>query len=162
MPDIQKAGPSILDRRLAPAAPTGLREFLSFRVAEDVYAVELARIREIVSPPPLTEVPRAAPDIVGICSVRGLLVTVVDLRRRLRLPEAPATRSSRILLANTDSGEVVGLFVDEVRHVVRLSPGQIELTASVLGGDLSDHVLGVGRPDGEFVVLLDLASIVET
>jgi purine-binding chemotaxis protein CheW len=162
MADVVRSLPSIMDRRLAPAAPTGLREFLSFRLGSDTYAVELARIREIVSSPPLTEVPRAPEDIVGVCSVRGLLVTVVDLRRRLRLAESPPTRLSRILLANTDSGEVMGLLVDEVRHVVRLSSSEIEITANVVGGDLSDHVLGVGRPDGEFLVLLDLASMVET
>jgi purine-binding chemotaxis protein CheW len=162
MADVVRSLPSIMDRRLAPAAPTGLREFLSFRLGADVYAVELARIREIVSPPPLTEVPRAQPDVMGICSVRGLLVTVVDLRRRLNLEESPTTRLSRILLANTDSGEVIGLLVDEVRHVVRLASAEIEITANVLGGDLSDHVLGVGRPDGDFLVLLDLASMVET
>ena len=92
--------------------------------------------------------------------MRGLLVTVIDLRRRLRLLEAVPSRQSRILLANMDSGEVVGLFVDEVRQVVRLGAQEIEVTANVLGGELSDHVLGVGRPDGEFVVLLDLDSIV--
>jgi purine-binding chemotaxis protein CheW len=161
MPEVVKAGHSILARRFAQPANPGVREFLSFRLGEDVYAVELARIREIVSPPPLTEVPRASPDVLGICSVRGLLVTVVDLRRRLRLAEAPATRLSRILLANADSGEVIGLFVDEVRQVVRLASADMEITANVLGGELSDYVVGVGRPDGEFLILLDLASIVE-
>ncbi|HVU03575.1 MAG TPA: chemotaxis protein CheW [Polyangiaceae bacterium] len=153
---------SVFDRRLAAAGQNGLREFLSFRLGADIHAVDLARIREIVSSPPLTEVPRAQSDIVGICSVRGLLVTVVDLRRRLHLPESPQTRLSRILLANTDSGEVIGLLVDEVRQVIRLAPSEIEITANVLGADLADHVLGVGRPDGEFIILLDLDSIVET
>lgn len=162
MAELVKAGMSIFDRRLAPAAPTGLREFLSFRLGGDIHAVELARIREIVSSPPLTEVPRAPTDVIGICSVRGLLVTVVDLRRRLRLPESPPSRLSRILLANTDSGEVIGLFVDEVRQVIRLAASEIEVTANVLGGDLADHVLGVGRPRGEFIILLDLDSIVGT
>jgi purine-binding chemotaxis protein CheW len=162
MAEVVKAVPSMLERRMAPATPAGLREFLSFRLGSDVYAVELSRIREIVSSPPLTEVPRAPADVVGICSVRGLLVTVVDLRRRLRLVENPPTRLSRILLANTDSGEVMGLLVDEVRQVVRLAPSEIEVTANVLGSDLADHVLGVGRPQGEFLVLLDLASMVET
>jgi len=162
MPEIVKAGLSILARRTGGAPQSSLREFLSFRLGGDTYAVELARIREIVSSPPVTEVPRSPSEIVGICSVRGLLVTVVDLRQRLGLLATAPTRLSRILLANTDSGEVVGLLVDEVRHVVRLSAAEIEVTSSVLGADLSDHVLGVGRPEGDFVVLLDLASMVES
>jgi purine-binding chemotaxis protein CheW len=162
MPDVVKAGPSLMARRTGGSQQTALREFLSFRLGGDTYAVELARIREIVSSPPVTEVPRSPSEIVGICSVRGLLVTVVDLRQRLGLELSAPTRLSRILLANTDSGEVVGLLVDEVRHVVRLSSNEIEVTGSVLGADLSDHVLGVGRPEGDFVVLLDLASMVET
>jgi purine-binding chemotaxis protein CheW len=162
MANLSKPSPSsIMDRRLSPMSSGSLREFLSFRLGPDVYAVELARIREIVSSPPLTEVPRAARDVVGICSVRGLLVTVIDLRRRLRLAESEPTRLSRILLANTDTGEVIGLLVDEVRQVIRLSSSEIELTANMLGGDLSDHVVGVGRPDGEFVILLDLGSVAE-
>lgn len=161
MADVVRSSPFGIDRRFTAPAPAGLREFLSFRLASDVYAVELARIREIVSPPPLTEVPRASSVIVGICSVRGLLVSVFDLRRKLSLSEEPSTRLSRILLANTDSGEVIGLFVDEVKQVIRLAQNEIEITANVLGGDLSDHVMGVGRPEGEFVILLDLARVIE-
>jgi purine-binding chemotaxis protein CheW len=162
MADLARTRHSSLARRTTGSQQAGLREFLSFRLGNDAYAVELARIREIVSSPPVTEVPRSPSDIVGICSVRGLLVTVVDLRQRLGLEVTAATKLSRILLTNTDSGEVVGLLVDEVRHVIRLSSAEIEVSGSVLGADLSDHVLGVGRPDGDFVVLLDLASMVES
>jgi purine-binding chemotaxis protein CheW len=137
----------------------GLREFLVFTLAGDAYAVELARIREIVSPPALTDVPRAAPEILGLCSVRGLLITVIDLRRRLKLKEVPLSRSSRILLTQSQSGEVVGLFVDDVRHVIRLEAGEIELAHTILGGDLSDYVMGVGRPHGAVIVILDLKSV---
>jgi len=161
MPESSAGRHSILERRLSAPTASAVREFLSFRLGSDVYGVDLARIREIVSPPPLTEVPRAAADILGVCSVRGLLVTVVDLRRRLRVVESAPTRLSRILLANGDSGEVIGLFVDEVRQVVRLANQDIEITATMLGGDMSDHVLGVGRPEGEFLILLDLGRIVE-
>jgi len=137
-----------------------IREFLAFVLAGELYGVELTRIREILSPPPLTEVPRAAPEVMGVCSVRGLLVTVVDLRRRLRLEQHETTRRGRILLTHADGAEVVGLFVDEVRHVIRLSESEIESSTSVLGGDVSEHVLGIGRPEGGFLILLDLPSIV--
>jgi len=147
--------------RLARRGGRGpVREFLTFSLGDDVFGVDLARIKEILSLPPITLVPRAPQAIVGICSVRGLLVSVMDLRLRLGLEARARTRRARILLVTTDHGEVVGLLVDEVRHVVRLSEEELELTPA-LGGDVSEHVLGVGRPHGEFIVLLDLAAVVE-
>lgn len=138
----------------------GVREFLLFSLAGDAYAVELSRVREIVSPPALTKVPRAASEVLGVCSVRGLLVTVIDLRRRVRVQSSPPSRSSRILLTTTATNEVVGLFVDEVRYVVRLEGSEIEPAQVVLGGDVPDHVLGIGRTQGEVIVVLDLAGMV--
>ncbi|MBX3185113.1 MAG: chemotaxis protein CheW [Polyangiaceae bacterium] len=147
--------------QLAEAAERGLvHEYLAFVLAGELYAVDLARVREILSPPPITLVPRAGREVLGVCSVRGLLVTVVDLRLRLRLPAAPVTRRSRILLALANSGEVVGLMVDEVKQVVRLAESELELAQGVLGGDVAEHVMGIARPAGAVLVLLDLGAIV--
>lgn len=158
MVEINKSMPARLVRRASDRGP--IREFLVFSLAGELYGVELTRIKEILSPPPVTEVPRAPPEVVGVCSVRGLLVTVLDLRRKLRLEERPLGRRARILLATAESGEVIGLLVDEVRQVVRLSENEIEMAAATLGGDVAEHVLGVGRPEGAFLVLLDLKAIV--
>lgn len=147
-----------LARRAAGRGP--VREFLTFVLGADVFGVELARVKEILSPPPITPVPRAPRDIVGVCSVRGLLVTVVDLRIKLKLEVRPDTRRTRILLATTPAGEAVGLWVDEVLQVVRLSEPDMELTTAGIGTEVSEYVLGVGRPSGEFIVLLDLAALV--
>jgi purine-binding chemotaxis protein CheW len=137
-----------------------VREFLAFVLGSELYGVELKRIREILSPPPITYVPRAQRDVIGVCSVRGLLVTVMDLRRRLKHEERPLTRRGRILLAEAEGGETIGLLVDEVRQVVRLADTEIELATAVLGGEVSEHVLGIGRPPDGVVILLDLGSIV--
>jgi len=149
---------SRLARRIGDRGP--VREFLMFSLTGELYGVELTRIKEILSPPPITTVPRAPREVIGVCSVRGLLVTVLDLRRKLNLDERPLTRRARILLGAAESGEVIGLLVDEVRHVVRLQATEIEAAASALGGDISEFVLGIGRPSGEFLILLDLPSIV--
>ena len=146
-----------LARRTSGRGP--LREFLTFVLGKDVFGVELARVKEILSPPPITPVPRAPVEVVGVCSVRGLLVTVVDLRVRLKLEVRPDTRRTRILLAVATSGEAVGLWVDEVLQVVRLAEGDMELATGV-GTEVSEYVLGVGRPQGEFIILLDLAALV--
>lgn len=137
-------------------------ELLAFVTNGELYAVQLAAVQEIVVPPPLTFVPRAPRAVVGVCSVRGRLVTVVDFRACLGLPGAPLSRKSRILLALGDEDEVLGLRVDEVRHVVRLAPSELELTTQNLGGDLADAVRGIGRPaDGGELVLIDLHVVLK-
>jgi purine-binding chemotaxis protein CheW len=148
--------------RRADLARGPVSEFLAFVLAGEIYAVPLTKIREILSPPPITEVPRAPRDVLGVCSVRGLLVTVIDLRRRLVVDETETTRRTRILLTETDANEIVGLLVDGVDQVIRLTEEEIELASTVLGGDVSEHVLGIGRPPGLEIILLDLSSVVPT
>ena len=121
-------------------------EYLAFTLGGDVYAAPVALIREILKPPPLTPVPRAPHQIIGIVSVRGSLVTVVDLRRRLRLPETPGSRKTRILLVDATGGEVMGVLVDEVLQVYRLAESEIELAATALGGEVAGYIAGIARP----------------
>jgi purine-binding chemotaxis protein CheW len=144
------------------AADLGKRvEYLAFSLAGEAYAVRISHIAEILRPLPITEVPRAPRNVIGVVSVRGRLVTVIDLRRRLRLPEAPMDRRTRILLAMGDQGEQgeqIGLLVDEVMQVYRMTENEIE-PAEVLGGDQPAHIAGIGRPEGALLILLDLALI---
>lgn len=163
-----------LARRGVPGDRGPRTEYLSFRLGEDVYAGPVSLIREILKPPPLTPVPRAPFSVMGIVSVRGQLVTVIDLRRRLRLPEAGTTRRSRVLLVNPHGVEVLGLFVDEVLQVYRLADEEIEHAAAALGGEVAPYISGIARPmlqaaapgssqtDASLVILLELRSLLAT
>ncbi|HLK37442.1 MAG TPA: chemotaxis protein CheW [Polyangiaceae bacterium] len=155
-----------VERRAARrAGEAGSRtEYLAFGLAGESFAVEVAHLAEILKPPPITEVPRAPRTILGVISVRGKLVTVLDLRRRFRLPDASIDRRTRILLADVGTGEQVGLLVDEVQQVWRLAGDEIE-SPQALGGEQSAHIAGIGRPadaGGLTFVLLDLRPIVES
>lgn len=164
-----------LARRGAPQDRGPRTEYLAFRLGEDVYAGPVSLIREILKPPPLTPVPRAPFAVMGIVSVRGQLVTVVDLRRRLRLPESSTTRRSRVLLVNPHGVEMLGLYVDEVLQVYRLADDEIEHAAVALGGEVAPYISGIARPmmqgassagampnDPSLVILLELRSLLAT
>jgi purine-binding chemotaxis protein CheW len=144
-------------------------EYLAFGLAGVAYAAPVEQVAAILRPPPITEVPRGPYTVRGIISVRGRLVTVIDLRRRFHieeemrfvLAEAPIERRARILLTEL-AGEPMGLLVDEVLQVWRLAEDEIEPN-QVLGNDQPSYIAGIGRPAGasEVLILLDLGPIVE-
>lgn len=161
MADLVRKSGAALARRLQSTDRGPLSEYLAFRLASDTYAVPIGIVREILKPPPLAEVPRAPREVLGVASVRGMLITVIDLRLRLRLAAEEPTRKSRILLVESAEEELIGLLVDEVHQVYRLAEGEIESAADVLGGQVADHVMGVGRPEGELVILIDLRAVID-
>jgi purine-binding chemotaxis protein CheW len=143
------------------AADIGKRvEYVTFALAGEAYAVPISRVAEILKPLPITPVPRAPAVVIGVMTVRGRLVTVIDLRRRLRLPESPMDARSRILITDTGD-ERIGLLVDEVMNVLRLAESEIE-SRDVLGGDPEPYIAGIGRPEGSLLILLELRPILET
>ncbi|HEY4121119.1 MAG TPA: chemotaxis protein CheW [Byssovorax sp.] len=123
-----------------------LTEYLAFVLAGDVYAAPVALVHEIQKPPPLTPVPRAEFAVRGIISVRGHLITVYDLRRKMNVEERPATRRARVLLVQSPQGETIGLYVDEVLQVYRLAEAEIEPAATALGGEVAPYISGIARP----------------
>jgi purine-binding chemotaxis protein CheW len=133
-------------------------EYLAFKLGADTYGVPIGEVREILKLPPVTEVPRAPSEILGVVSVRGLLVTVMSLRARLRLAAGEPSRKGRILLVMGAQDEIIGLYVDEVLQVYRLAESEIEV-AGVLGGRLGDYIVGIGRPEGALLTLLDLRPV---
>lgn len=147
-----------------------LEEYIGFSAGGETFALSLTVVREILKPPPITEVPRSRPDVLGIVSVRGQITTVVDLRRRLNFAPRDVTPQTRILLVE-GADEVLGLLVDEVTQVYRLSPQEIEMANTVLDGNVGPHVAGIGRPrvrglrgeamqgTDEVLILLDLGAL---
>lgn len=138
----------------------GVQEYLSFVLSDESYAVNIFHIKEIIKPPMITEVPRTEPVILGVLNLRGMIAAVVDLRRRLGLEAVEQTRKSRILIVQLKD-ELVGLLVDEVKHVIRLKDEDIEPPPGVFDRVEAEHIVGVGRQEGEIYTLLDLDSVIQ-
>jgi purine-binding chemotaxis protein CheW len=141
------------------ASDEPVREILTFSLGGEAFGVPLTQVLEILGVRTITRVPRSPPDVVGVCTVRGELVTVIDTRQRLQ-PRAPrAANRGRILLTNLWDGEKVGLLVDEVLGVQRFSQAQIEPTSGVLVGDISSHIESIARKGNQVTVLVNLSSL---
>ena len=138
------------------------RGVLTVVVGGEVYGVEILSIREIIKLREITEVPRAPRFLLGVVTVRGLVLPVVDLRLRLRLEVPALGRNARILVV-MHKNERFGLLVDEVRGVVRFADDQVEPPPTSLSPSEAPFLAGIGRyPDeGEerMVILLSLDAV---
>ena len=134
-------------------------EYLTFLLGREEYAVAIERVREVVKAPPVTEVPRAPAHILGVVTVRGEVVAVLDPRRRIGLPGAPpADGAGRIVIVDAGDGSC-GLLVDAVASVVRLPPGAIEPCPQGIGGPRAEFLAGIGREGDRLFTVLDLGAL---
>lgn len=136
-------------------AQEDLRQLLTFELAASPYAIPVERVREIVRIRPITPVPRVPEHVRGVISLRGEIVEVIDLRRRLNLEPAEPVRSTRIIVANGEDGRVAGIMVDAVREVARISEDAIRPAASADTGAVESLCV---RGE-EFVSLIDLDRV---
>lgn len=134
------------------------RELMAFWVANEEYALPIEEVREIIKVPHITSLPRVDGSVLGIISLRGTIVPVMDLRRVLHLPSKESGRHTRILVLKS-GGEPVGLLVDRVTSVVRFEEGTIEATPATMQHHVSEMIEGVGRLDDRLVIILDAAAI---
>jgi purine-binding chemotaxis protein CheW len=146
-----------------PTSETGAVAVLAVVTGDEVYGFPLSAVREILVPPPIAEVPRAPESVLGVISVRGQIITLLDLPKVLNLDVDQGQTYGRVLLV--DSGEeLIGVAVDRVIQVYRMEPERIEY-ASAMSAELSEYVVGVGRvaagPKGgeRMLILIDPVSL---
>jgi purine-binding chemotaxis protein CheW len=119
-----------------------LVQLCTFRVGGEDYAIDIMRVREIIPPMPVTAVPRAPAFVEGVVRLRGEVIPILDVRRRLGVAEAAPTRRTKYLIVNV-AGRRLGLVVDEVTEVLRLPRSEIRPAPALVGGDGPRFFLGV-------------------
>ena len=135
--------------------PAVLLQYLAFRLAGERYGIDIQDIVEILKYRPATPVPHAADLIHGIVSVRGRIITVVDGRLRLGLKAAALGSATRIIVLR-DGDESVGLLVDEVLQVEKLSPESVSAPPNTLADAAQRGIAGVcDLQQDSILILLD-------
>ena len=136
-------------------------ELLTFLIAGEQYAIDIEKIVEIVTPRPVTRIPNADPSVVGIISLRGTIVTLVDVRRRLRHRAAGEDDENTRVVVIDLRDETVGFVVDRVMRVVKIAPSEVEPHPVVHATELEEAVRGVFRVSGALTILLDLDKLLD-
>jgi purine-binding chemotaxis protein CheW len=131
------------------------QQMIIFRVGAEEFAVDIMLVKEVVMMREVTPVPETAESVEGVMNLRGSLVPVVDLRKRLRARRVTGGADQRILIARFE-GRPLGLIVDGTSEVVRISRDMVEPAPDVIRELDADYVAGIINLDGRFITLMDL------
>ncbi len=139
-------------------------EFLTFRLGQEEYAVSIMRVKEIRAWEPVTRVPHAKPWECGLINVRGAIVPIIDLRKRIGLADLTYTKHTVVImfgLENAGRERVQGAVVDALTDVARLLPSQVQPSPQLNRGRQVHFAQGVVEHEGRMIVMLDLLKALD-
>jgi purine-binding chemotaxis protein CheW len=141
---------------------TETTQYLTFKLDDEVFALDVAKVREILEFSSVTKVPQTPDFMRGVINLRGSVVPVIDLRLKFGMPATEQTVNTCIIVTEVGmDGETIqlGALADSVQEVDEMEPGQIE-AAPHIGTKLNtDFIRGMGKQDGNFVMILDIDKV---
>jgi purine-binding chemotaxis protein CheW len=138
----------------SPEGPAVETEMLAFLLSGEEYVVAVGQVNEVLKMWSLTPVPNAPEHILGVSSLRGTMLTIIDLGKRLGLGAAAMNEKSRVVVVTVDD-EKVGFIVDRVTGVVKLSPDLVRAVPETVEHGV-EFLRGIARKDDRLFILLDL------
>ena len=131
------------------------KQLVIFDLAEETYGVDIGSVREIIRIQEITRVPRTPEFVEGVINLRGKVIPVIDLRKRFGFRKTEATKDTRIVVVDI-GGTDIGVVVDAVTEVLRLSSDAVEPPTGVITTADSDYLLGIAKLETRLIILLDL------
>lgn len=131
-------------------------QLVVFHLDDEAFGVDIAQVKEIIKMAEITQMPNAPEFVEGIINLRGQITTIMDLRKRLGMKVAETGENTRIIIVEA-SGSTLGLIVDSVSEVLRMSGKDIDPPSAA--STHAEYVQGVGKLDDRLLILLDLNRI---
>jgi purine-binding chemotaxis protein CheW len=133
---------------------------VGFQVGRETYGVPITSLHEIVRVPEITAVPDAPAYMEGVINLRGKIVSVIDLRKRLGEKKVSSSRRNRILVVE-HNGRLSGLIVDSASEVLKIPASDVEASPTALEAGRANCVTGLGKYKGRLIVLLDMTRLLD-
>ncbi len=136
------------------------RQYVSFWIGDQLLGVPVRVVQEVLNPQEIARIPRARPEISGLLNLRGQIVTAVNLRKRLQLPDLEPGRQS-INVVVRHHGEPFSILVDEVGDVITVDENTFDHVPATLDSVWRGVTTGVYRMEGRLFVIVDVAAILD-
>ena len=141
---------------------TETMQYMTFKLGDELFAINVAQVREVLEVSQITRVPTAPEYMRGVVNVRGQAIPVVDLRTRFGLPKAEETVNTRIIVMELDLGgesTVLGGMADSVPEVIELEPSSIIPPPRIAMRWRTEFIQGLGRRGDEFIIIRDVDAV---
>jgi len=135
-----------------------LLQLVSFKLGNEEFGIDILMVQEINRMLEITKVPKSPDFIEGVINLRGRVIPIINLRKKFGLPDKETDKSTRIVVVNL-SDKVIGMIVDAVSEVLRLSSNTVEPPPPMVSGVESEYIKGVGKIDDKLLILLDLNKL---
>lgn len=134
------------------------KQLVVFNLGQEVYAIEIAMVKEIIQMQAITRVPGTPPSVEGVINLRGAVIPIVDLRKRFKLAKIDRTKDTRVVIVSC-KGQEVGVVVDSVAQVLRVPTGSIEASADLFSDDKLNHIQAIVKLKNQLVILLNMDQV---
>lgn len=143
---------------MAKAGFDGEIQLVVFKLGEEEYGVDILNVQEIIKMVDFTKLPNLPNFIEGVINLRGKIIPVIDLKKRFNLTAKEYTDDNRIVVIEVN-GLTVGMVVDAVSEVLRISSNTIEATPAIISSIDTEYLQGVGKLEDRLLILLDIEKI---
>jgi purine-binding chemotaxis protein CheW len=135
-------------------------QLVSFELVDELYGIEITKVREIILITEITRIPQTPHYVKGLINLRSTVIPVIDLRALFGLPEATQTDESRIMVIHA-AGRTIGIMVDAVSEVLRVKKDQIAPPPPTVAQLGREYLVGLVRLDRQLLILLDIDKILQ-
>jgi purine-binding chemotaxis protein CheW len=147
---------------MSVSALTEVRQYLTFKLENEVFALDVATVREVLDFTTVTRIPRTPDFMRGVINLRGSVVPVVDLRLAFGMSATQKTVNTCIIVVEIRfEGEtaIMGALADSVEEVIDLEGDQIQPTPRIGASIKTDFIRGMGKRDADFIMILDIDRV---
>ena len=136
-------------------------QYIVVSIGNEQYGMDISYVDNIVRMCKITRVPKAPAHYIGVINLRGEIVPLMSLRRKMNLEDDVFTDITRIIILKTEEQGLVGIVVDEVKEVIALAEDEIDRNTQNSQSDKTQYINGIGKNGDELISILEISSILD-
>ena len=135
------------------------KQYLTFKIANENYGLELTQAKEIIKPPRITNVPNTEDSIQGVINLRGQVIPVIDMIKKLGLNKKEEGKNEKRIVVINIKNMLIGLYVDNVKEVIKLAGDEIENVSDTKKGIRQEYIKGVSTTRESLIIIINLDNL---